>query len=224
VGKKRKRKEKINPVCLHSFAQCWLWHDSDHSEPHEGDRHLDSNCVRCPDGHTYSNPLRSTCSNGQRGGRVRRIYAFPIDAKGAPCSMDACHTHTGSMGRSLGSCGNGLRGYQPARCLPASMGPQPWELRKQGIAYRNGFENYRLQWGRSLGSCGNNARSVKPPKKRCFNGAAALGAAETRLVPVTEQLRKVLQWGRSLGSCGNGPRVSSCRNQWLHPLSREPTL
>ena len=61
----------------------------------------------------------------------------------------------------------------------ASMGPQPWELRKQTLISSWRSEPSSLQWGRSLGSCGNWTRAV-----------AAWGYP-------------LLQWGRSLGSCGN---------------------
>ena len=86
----------------------------------------------------------------------------------------------------------------------ASMGPQLWEPRKQAINGVDGTLYYKLQWGRSSGSRGNALlqgchlvhtwASMGPqlwePRKPagstacgsamgCFNGAAALGAAET---------------------------------------------
>src|SRR5438445_504224 len=59
------------------------------------------------------------------------------------------------------------------------MGPQPWELRKPPM------------------SMPSTRRTI------CFNGAAALGAAETQTLARHEHLAFLLQWGRSLGSCGN---------------------
>jgi hypothetical protein len=39
----------------------------------------------------------------------------------------------------------------------------------------------QLQWGRSLGSCGNATAAASSAVETRFNGAAALGAAETAL-------------------------------------------
>jgi hypothetical protein len=110
----------------------------------------------------------------------------------------------------------------------ASMGPQPWELRKPGDDCVRGPRAWELQWGRSLGSCGNAGDSHRQRRRLiasmgpqpwelrklhpsvtetrhhgCFNGAAALGAAETGFANSRSTGIKMLQWGRSLGSCGN---------------------
>jgi len=86
-------------------------------------------------------------------------------------------------GRSLGSCGNGGNVGIATSSPTASMGPQPWELRKLDRDIRPSPYPSRLQWGRSLGSCGNMA---------------------IQIAPVRQLL--TLQWGRSLGSCGNSSR------------------
>src|SRR5687768_1850502 len=64
--------------------------------------------------------------------------------------------------------------------LVASMGPQPWELRKQ-----------------------HKLKETIHVDRQGFNGAAALGAAETLACGVWPSSMSLLQWGRSLGGCGN---------------------
>jgi hypothetical protein len=55
-----------------------------------------------------------------------------------------------------------------------------------------------------LGSCGNQVTIVSGvPAHGSFNGAAALGAAETQVIVTGSGAGSSLQWGRSLGSCGN---------------------
>src|SRR5436305_1818108 len=109
------------------------------------------------------------------------------------------------------------------------MGPQPWELRKPDTGAHTISGQSGLQWGRSLGSCGNSsgtravatastasmgpqpcgllepvASLLRQWHRTYFNGAAALGAAETTvLVAIYLRGMNTLQWGRSLGSCGN---------------------
>jgi hypothetical protein len=61
-------------------------------------------------------------------------------------------------GRSLGSCGNLNLNLVNEANRPASMGPQPWELRKLDIPHISTYA-----------------------PRSSFNGAAALGAAETKL-------------------------------------------
>ena len=195
--------------------------------------------------------------------------------------------HALQWGRSLGSCGNRATVLH-CRSQIASMGPQPWELRKLtchsvaawatlqwgrslgscGNVVRLGTQrrcplqwgrslgscgnrrllrlqwpdtlqwgrslgscgNVRmgtliarhtlLQWGRSLGSCGNPIDWQQLSSHPCFNGAAALGAAETRLNAHSTQSIVTLQWGRSLGSCGNALYVPGPRDelQWGRSL------
>src|SRR6266536_118039 len=61
-----------------------------------------------------------------------------------------------------------------------SMGPQPWELRKLDKLRDQILDTLKLQWGRSLGSCGNaSLDGILVVGPADFNGAAALGAAET---------------------------------------------
>jgi hypothetical protein len=101
-------------------------------------------------------------------------------------------------------------GCQVAHHCDASMGPQPWELRKPSLA----------RFAR---------RSTSG-----FNGAAALGAAETCGMTQGMISKIELQWGRSLGSCGNstsgihgnhwaqqlqwGRSLGSCGNARRYPM------
>src|SRR5262245_10150672 len=77
-----------------------------------------------------------------------------------------------------------------------------------------------LQWSRSLGSCGNWTANSAPTRMARFNGAAALGAAETAHYSRSSFRICALQWSRSLGSCGNvylQDRISRWKQASMEP-------
>ena len=61
----------------------------------------------------------------------------------------------------------------------ASMGPQPWELRKRALARIALDYEYRFNGAAALGAAETGAQRHADGQSARFNGAAALGAAET---------------------------------------------
>jgi hypothetical protein len=110
-------------------------------------------------------------------------------------------------GRSLGSCGNCDRLAQTSLALHASMGPQPWELRKPEVTSGKPVSPTIASMGPQPWELRKPPPATHPPPGRRgrFNGAAALGAAETALTShaVKTVSCELLCESPSFGTCSN---------------------